>query len=160
MTLNIAPCIWFDSDAEEAAHFYVGIFKNSRIVDTAYYPENEYKPAGSVMQIEVELDGQPFTLLNGGPGHEHSDAISFEVRCADQAEVDEYWDRLTADGGQEVACGWLKDRYGVSWQVTPRGVYDVLNGPDKAAVQRAFDAMMTMKKIDLAALEAAAASTP
>jgi predicted 3-demethylubiquinone-9 3-methyltransferase (glyoxalase superfamily) len=156
MPLNIAPCIWLDSEAEEAAHFYVGVFKNSRIVTTAYYPDNPYKPAGSVLQVEVELDGQPFTLLNGGPGHELTDALSFEIRCDDQAEVDEYWERLT-DGGEEVACGWLKDRYGVSWQVVPRGFYEVMNNSDKGAVQRAFDAMMQMKKLDLGVLEAAAA---
>jgi len=156
MPLNIAPCIWLDSEAEEAAHFYVGIFKNSRIVTTAHYPDNPYKPAGSVLQVEVELDGQPFTLLNGGPGHELTDALSLEIRCDDQAEVDHYWDRLT-DGGQEIACGWLKDRYGVSWQVVPRGFYEVMGSDDKEAVQRAFDAMITMTKLDLAALERAAA---
>jgi predicted 3-demethylubiquinone-9 3-methyltransferase (glyoxalase superfamily) len=155
MSKKIAPCIWLDTQAEEAADFYVSVFKNSQVTNVSYYPENEYKPAGSVLQVEFEIDGQPFTLLNGGPGHQLSDALSLEVRCEDQAEVDEYWDRLT-DGGEEVACGWLRDKYGVSWQIVPKGFYEVMSNSDKEAVQRAFDAMMKMKKLDLAALEAAA----
>jgi predicted 3-demethylubiquinone-9 3-methyltransferase (glyoxalase superfamily) len=155
MAHTIAPCIWLDSQAEEAADFYCSVFKNAEVTNVAYYPENPFKPVGSVLQVELEIDGQPFTLLNGGPGHQLTDALSLEVRCEDQAEVDEYWDRLT-DGGEEVACGWLRDRYGVSWQIVPVGFFEVMRNPDQAAVQRAFDAMMQMKKLDLAALQAAA----
>ena len=155
MIKKIAPCIWLDTQAEEAADFYVSVFKNSQVTNVSYYPENEYKPAGSVLQVEFEIDGQPFTLLNGGPGHQLTDALSLEVRCEDQAEVDEYWERLT-EGGEEVACGWLRDKFGVSWQIVPNGFYEVMTSSDKEAVQRAFDAMMKMKKLDLAALEAAA----
>jgi len=153
---KISPCIWLDTEAEGAADFYCSVFKNAHVTNVAHYPENEYKPAGSVLQVEFEIDGQSFTTLNGGPGHQLTDALSFEVRCEDQAEVDELWERLT-DGGLEVACGWLQDKYGVSWQIIPKGFYEVMGNPDKDAVQRAFDAMLQMKKLDLATLEAAAA---
>ena len=115
---QITPCLWFDTEGEEAARFYTSIFPNSRIVDTGYYTDAGPRPAGTVMIVTFELDGQRFTALNGGPEFTFSEAVSFQVSCADQAEVDRYWDALSA-GGEEGPCGWLKDKYGVSWQIVP-----------------------------------------
>ena len=152
---RITPCLWFDTEGEEAATFYVSLFKNSRITEVSRYGEAGPRPAGSVMVVSFELDGQPFTALNGGPEFTFSEAISFQIDCQSQEEVDYYWDGLTA-GGEEGPCGWLKDRYGVSWQVVPSALITLLQDPDPGRSQRAMAAMMTMKKIDIAALHAAA----
>jgi predicted 3-demethylubiquinone-9 3-methyltransferase (glyoxalase superfamily) len=156
----IRPNLWFDTQAEEAARFYVGVFKRSKLGTISYYPavgqQVTGKPAGSVLAVEFELDGQPMLALNGGPEFIFNEAISLEVECADQAEVDYYWEQLSA-GGDPAAqqCGWLKDRYGVSWQVVPRGMSEMLNDPDTAKSERAFAAMLQMQKLDLAALQRA-----
>ncbi len=152
---RITPCLWFDTEGEEAATFYVSLFKNSRITEVSRYGEAGPRPAGTVMVVSFELDGQPFTALNGGPEFTFSEAISFQIDCQSQEEVDYYWDGLTA-GGEEGPCGWLKDRYGVSWQVVPSALIALLQDPDPGRSQRAMAAMMTMKKIDIAALHAAA----
>jgi predicted 3-demethylubiquinone-9 3-methyltransferase (glyoxalase superfamily) len=152
---RITPCLWFDTEGEEAATFYVSLFKNSRITEVSRYGEAGPRPAGTVMVVSFELDGQPFTALNGGPEFTFSEAISFQIDCQSQEEVDYYWDGLTA-GGEEGPCGWLKDRYGVSWQVVPSALITLLQDPDPGRSQRAMAAMLTMKKIDIAALHAAA----
>ena len=152
---RITPCLWFDTEGEEAATFYVSLFKNSRITEVSRYGEAGPRPAGTVMVVSFELDGQPFTALNGGPEFTFSEAISLQIDCQSQEEVDYYWDGLTA-GGEEGPCGWLKDRYGVSWQVVPSALITLLQDPDPGRSQRAMAAMMTMKKIDIAAVQAAA----
>ena len=152
---RITPCLWFDTEGEEAATFYVSLFKNSRITEVSRYGEAGPRAAGTVMVVSFELDGQPFTALNGGPEFTFSEAISFQIDCQSQEEVDYYWDGLTA-GGEEGPCGWLKDRYGVSWQVVPSALITLLQDPDPGRSQRAMAAMLTMKKIDVAALHAAA----
>jgi len=153
---TIGTCLWFDHEAEEAAKFYVSVFPNSRITGTTYYPDGPPDPAraGSVLTINFVLDGQEFFGLNGGPHHKFNPAISIVAHCDGQEEVDRVWAKLT-DGGEEVQCGWLTDRYGVSWQVVPREFERMLLSTDKAAVQRALSAMLPMKKLDLAALERA-----
>jgi predicted 3-demethylubiquinone-9 3-methyltransferase (glyoxalase superfamily) len=153
---NISPWLWFADQAEEAANFYVSVFKNSRILDVSRTPEGGMGEPGSVMAVNFELDGQRFNALNGGPVFTFSEAISFEIPCADQAEVDEYWSRLTADGGQESQCGWLKDKYGLSWQVVPARLGELLSDPDPARAGRTVQAMLKMGKLDVAALERAA----
>jgi len=153
---KITPNLWFDGNAEEAAAFYVSVFDNSRVVRITHYSENSPGPAGTVMTVEWELDGQRFVGINGGPEFTFSEAISFQVTCADQAEVDYYWDALTSDGGEEGPCGWCKDKYGVSWQVVPAGFEEVFTDPDRDRATRAMKAMFGMKKLDLAALRAAA----
>ncbi|WP_149955159.1 VOC family protein [Zafaria cholistanensis] len=150
-----APCLWFATEAEEAARFYVGLIPNSRIVETSYYIEGQHLPAGTVLTVEFELAGRRYTALNGGPGFTFSEAVSIQLYCEDQAEIDRYWEALTADGGQESQCGWLKDRYGLSWQVVPRQISAFFTDSDPAAVKRAWDALMPMRKLDLAALQAA-----
>ncbi len=156
----IRPNLWFDTQAEEAAAFYTGIFKNSRILGRTHYTEvgQEFhgKAPGSVMTVTFELDGQPFLGLNGGPAFTFNEAISLEIMCEDQAEVDHYWDRLS-EGGDPAAqqCGWLKDKFGVSWQVVPRQWEAMLNDPDAEKVARVLAAMFSMKKLDVAALERA-----
>jgi predicted 3-demethylubiquinone-9 3-methyltransferase (glyoxalase superfamily) len=147
-------CLWFDGQAEEAARFYTGVFKNSSIGRISYYTAAGPGPEGSVLTVEFQLNGQRFLGLNGGPAHKFTPAISVVVECADQAEVDYYWDRLT-DGGQEVVCGWLTDKYGLSWQIVPTAFLDMVTGPDQDKVQRVTAAMFTMKKMDIAALERA-----
>ncbi len=154
---TITPCLWFDTESEEAAAFYVSIFKNSRVTDVGYYTEGGMREAGSVLAVSFELDGQSFTAINGGPQFPHSEAISFQVPCDTQEEVDEYWAKLT-DGGEESVCGWLKDRFGVSWQVFPKRLIELLSDSDPAKAARANQAMMGMRKIDLAAIEEAAAT--
>ncbi len=159
--LMITPCLWFDHQAEEAAVFYTGIFPESRIVSTTRYTaagfEFHGKPAGSVMTVNFELDGQPFVGLNGGPVFRFNEAVSFQIGCADQAEVDHYWDRLGAGGDPDARqCGWLKDRFGVSWQVVPWLLTELLQQPDVALAQRVTQAMLRMKKLDIAALRRAA----
>ena len=157
---RISPCLWFDSQAEDAAKFYVGIFKNSKITDTARYGEAgeevHRRPPGSVMTIAFELDGLPFTALNGGPIFKFTEAISFQIYCDTQAEIDYYWEKLTAGGDEKSQqCGWLKDKFGVSWQVVPRAMAKIMGGPDKQKAGRAMNAMLKMKKLNIAELERA-----
>jgi predicted 3-demethylubiquinone-9 3-methyltransferase (glyoxalase superfamily) len=146
---KITPFLWFDNNAEEAVNFYLSIFKNSKVLDVKRYGEAGPGPAGSVMVIAFELNGQKFTALNGGPYRQFNEAVSFVVNCDDQAEIDFYWDALSAGGG-EVQCGWLKDKFGLSWQVVPTNIAELLSTP--AAMQ----AMMKMKKLDIATLKQAA----
>ncbi|MDE2133361.1 MAG: VOC family protein [Alphaproteobacteria bacterium] len=156
---KITTCLWFDSEAEEAARFYVSIFKNASVGRIGRYGtegrEFHGKEPGSVMTVEFELEGHKYLALNGGPQFKFDEAVSFIVDCRDQAEVDYYWEKLTA-GGKEVACGWLKDKYGLSWQITPEVLPKLLRDPDKDKANRAMRAMLGMKKIDVAALENAA----
>lgn len=157
---TITPCLWFDDQAEEAVRFYTSIFKNCRIVSISRYGEAGYEihkhPAGSVLTVEFELDGQSFTALNGGPMFKFTEAISLQVNCETQEEVDGYWERLTAGGDAGAQqCGWLKDRFGVSWQVVPRIVADLIHGPDRAGSERAMTALLKMKKLDIAELKRA-----
>ena len=160
LTQRFTPCLWFDNQAEEAARFYTGIFRNSRITTVTRYSdvgfEQHRRPAGSVMVVAFELDGQTFTALNGGPVFTFNEAISLQVHCETQEEVDSYWERLS-QGGDEKAqqCGWLKDRYGVSWQIVPALLPEMLGDPDAARSQRAMAAMLTMKKIDIETLKRA-----
>ena len=154
----IIPNLWFDTEAEEAAGFYVSVFPNSRIVNVTHYTESGPREAGMVMTVEFELDGQRFVGINGGPQFPFSEAVSFQITCETQEEVDRYWAVLT-DGGEESQCGWLKDRYGLSWQVVPVGMEEVFADPDPARAQRAMQAMLGMRKLDLAALQAAADGT-
>ena len=152
---RITPFLWFDTEAEEAAEFYCSIFPNSKITAVSHYTEAGPRPVGMVMTVSFVLDGQEYTALNGGPEFKFNEAISLMINCADQAEVDYYWEKLT-DGGQEIECGWLKDRYGLSWQVIPAGWEEVYTSGDPGRAERAMQAMMGMKKLDLAALQAAA----
>jgi predicted 3-demethylubiquinone-9 3-methyltransferase (glyoxalase superfamily) len=154
---KITPCLWFDTQGEEAARFYTSIFPNSRIVDVAHYGEAGPRDAGTVMVVKFELDGQEFVALNGGPEFTFDEAISFQIDCADQEEVDRYSEALT-DGGEQGPCGWVKDRFGLSWQVVPKRMIELLSDPDEAKAQRAMAAMLEMRKIDIAAVEAAAAA--
>lgn len=156
---RIAPCLWFDNQAEDAAKFYVSVFKNSKIGRITRYGEvgqeiHGGKP-GSVLVVEFELDGQPFSGLNGGPLFKFSEAISFQVPCDTQDEIDYYWTRLQEGGGGESDCGWLKDRFGLSWQVFPAALQAMLASSDRQKADRAMAAMLTMKKLDLAALQRA-----
>ncbi len=156
---KITPCLWFDNQAEEAAKFYCSIFKNSKITEISRFPEAGQeahgKPAGSVMVAAFELDGQLFTALNGGPQFKFDEAVSFQVPCESQQEIDYYWSALTKEGGQEGPCGWLKDKFGLSWQVFPAAVPKMLTDPDRAKAARVMKAFMKMKKFDLAAIERA-----
>lgn len=154
---KITPCLWFDTQAEEAAQFYTSLFDNSRIVDVTHYGEAGPREAGLVMTVSFELDGQPFLGLNGGAEFTFNEAISFQVDCKTQEEVDKFWDALSA-GGQEGPCGWLRDKFGVSWQIVPSVLPQLLAGPDHAAAQRVMAAMLQMGKIDIATLEEAAAT--
>ena len=152
---KITPCLCFDTEGEEAAELYTSIFPNSRIVDVQRYGSAGPRAEGSVMIVAFELDGQRFLALNGGPDFTFSEAISLEVDCADQAEVDHYWSALSA-GGEEGPCGWLKDRYGVSWQIVPKRLNELVADPDREKSQRVMAAMLRMGKIDVAELEQAA----
>jgi predicted 3-demethylubiquinone-9 3-methyltransferase (glyoxalase superfamily) len=152
----IVPNLWFDTQAEQAAELYVSVFPSSRVLGTTRYGEAGPGEPGTVMTVEFELDGQRFVGINGGPLFPFTEAVSFQITCADQAEVDHYWDALTADGGEEGQCGWLKDRFGLSWQVVPAGMEAALMDPDPARAQRAMQAMLGMTRIDVAALQAAA----
>jgi predicted 3-demethylubiquinone-9 3-methyltransferase (glyoxalase superfamily) len=154
MKQKITPFLWFDGHAEEAANFYVSVFKNSKIVTTARYGDAGPGPKGSVMTVVFSLDGQEFIGLNGGPHFRFTEAVSFSVDCRTQDEVDYYWDRLSA-GGQQQPCGWLKDRFGLSWQVNPGRLGEMLADTDPAKSRRVMEAMLKMKKIDLAVLERA-----
>jgi predicted 3-demethylubiquinone-9 3-methyltransferase (glyoxalase superfamily) len=153
---NITPFLWFDTEALEAAEFYVSVFPDSTILEVTRYGEGGPGPAGSVMTVHFELDANHFVALNGGPAHAAFDeSISFVIDCTTDAEVDHYWDALTA-GGDEIACGWLKDRYGLRWQVVPSGLPELLSDPDPARAARAMQAMLGMKKLDLKAMRQAA----
>lgn len=155
---KITPYLWFDTEAEEAANFYTTIFNNSRIVDVSRYGQAGPRPDGMVMTVSFTLDGQEFVALNGGPDHTFNEAISFLVNCETQDEVDRFWNSL-GEGGEEVACGWLKDRYGVSWQIIPAALGELLGDPNPEKSQRAMKAMLGMTKIDIAALKRAAEQT-
>jgi predicted 3-demethylubiquinone-9 3-methyltransferase (glyoxalase superfamily) len=157
---KIAPCLWFDDQAEAAVAFYTGIFKNSQVVNVSRYGEAGHeihgKPAGTVLAMAFELEGQAFTALNGGPTFKFNEAISFQVSCETQGEVDYYWERLSEGGDPKAQqCGWLKDKYGVSWQVVPRVLVEMMTDPDPEKSGRAMGAMLRMKKIDIAALKRA-----
>ncbi len=154
---KIVTHLWYDTEAEEAAALYVSVFKDATLGNVTRYPkaaeEITGKPAGSVMTVEFELEGQPFIALNGGPAFTFNESTSFMVQCEDQAELDHYWERLTADGGEEGPCGWLKDKFGLSWQIAPRRLGEMIQDPDPAKVERVTAAFMQMKKLDLEALE-------
>jgi predicted 3-demethylubiquinone-9 3-methyltransferase (glyoxalase superfamily) len=161
-TQKITPCLWFDDQAQEAAEFYTAIFPNSKIVNTSRYGEAGQevhgKPAGTVMTVDFELDRQTFTALNGGPIFKFNEAISLQVDCETQEEVDYYWEKLSEHGDEKAQqCGWLKDKYGVSWQIVPRVLTEMLSDADKSKSQRAMAAMLKMKKIDINELKRAAA---
>jgi predicted 3-demethylubiquinone-9 3-methyltransferase (glyoxalase superfamily) len=151
---KMSSCLWFDDQAEEAAEFYVSVFDDARIVKTARYPEGGPGTPGSVMTVQFTINGEEFMALNGGPQYAFTPAISLVVSCDTQEEIDDLWQKLL-QGGQEVACGWLTDRYGVSWQIVPAFMDEMVNSDDPAAAQRAFAAMMDMKKLDIAALRRA-----
>ena len=153
---RITPMLWFENQAEEAANFYTSIFKNSKVTGISRYGDTGPGPKGSVMVVEFEIDGQKFTALNGGPQFKFTEAISLVVNCESQEEVDYYWDKLSGDGGQEVVCGWLKDKYGLSWQVVPVRVFELLKDPTKS--DKVMAAVMEMKKLDVSKLEQAAAA--
>lgn len=155
MPQQIVPNLWFDTEAEEAAEFYVSVFPNSRIVSAARYTEAGPREAGTVMTVEFELDGNRFVGINGGPEFTFSEAVSFQITCETQDEIDAYWEKLT-DGGEEGPCGWLKDRYGLSWQVVPTGMEELFGDPDPERARRAMEAMFGMRKLDIAALRSAA----
>ena len=154
---KITTFLWFDNNAEEAANFYVSVFPNSRIIDIARYGDPGPGPKGSVMIVDFELDGQRFTGLNAGPQFKFTEAISLVVHCKSQEEVDYYWEKLSGDGGQEVECGWVKDKYGLSWQITPEILLELIKDKDQAKADRVMKAMMGMKKIDIKGIEEAAA---
>ena len=157
MTTTITPFLWFNDNAEEAARFYTSVFPNSKITAISHYGEDGPGPKGSVMTVDFTLDGNAFTALNGGPQYTFTEAVSFMVYCATQEEVDRYWERLTAGGGKPVACGWLKDRFGLSWQITPTILMELLLDKDKAKVRRVMQAMMQMVRLDIRKLQDAAA---
>jgi predicted 3-demethylubiquinone-9 3-methyltransferase (glyoxalase superfamily) len=157
---RIVPNLWFDTQAEEAAQYYIDVFGSGRVTSVMRYPEGAPGQAGSVMAVEFEAGGMRFVGINGGPAFTFSEAVSFQIDCADQAEVDRFWDRFLADGGEEGQCGWLKDRYGLSWQVQPVGLTELVADPDPARAQRAVQAMLGMRKLDLAAPRAAADGVP
>ncbi len=154
---KITPCLWFDTQAEEAANFYTSVFESSRILGVSHYGEAGPRPAGTVLTVNFELDGQEFVALNGGPEFTFDEAISFQVSCEGQDEVDYYWSKL-AEGGEEGPCGWLKDRFGLSWQIVPTALPRLLGDPDAEKAQRVMAAMLSMKKIDISAVEQAALS--
>jgi predicted 3-demethylubiquinone-9 3-methyltransferase (glyoxalase superfamily) len=155
MRQTITPNLWFDTQAVEAAEFYCGVFENSRIVDTTHYTEAGPREAGMVLTVEFELNGNRFVAINGGPEFTFNEAVSFEVECDEQAEVDYFWEKLS-EGGAEGPCGWLRDRYGLSWQIVPKGMAELFADPDKDRARRAMEAMLKMGKLDIAALQAAA----
>jgi predicted 3-demethylubiquinone-9 3-methyltransferase (glyoxalase superfamily) len=159
---RIAPCLWFDSQAEQAAAFYISVFRNSRIVNVSRYSdvgrEIHQRPAGSVMAVAFELDGQPFTALNGGPVFKFNEAVSLQVYCENQTEIDFYWNALSKDGDPGAQqCGWLKDQFGLSWQIVPTMLDELLKDHNSETAQLAIDAMLHMKKMDIAGLERAVA---
>jgi predicted 3-demethylubiquinone-9 3-methyltransferase (glyoxalase superfamily) len=159
MSQKIIPNLWFDDQAEDAANYYVSVFKSGRILNMTHYTKAGPGEPGSVLTVEWEIEGERFVGINGGPQFTFSEAVSFQVTCADQDEIDYYWDKLT-DGGEEGPCGWCKDRYGLSWQVVPRGMDELFADPDPTRAERAMQAMFSMKKLDVAALQAAAEGVP
>jgi predicted 3-demethylubiquinone-9 3-methyltransferase (glyoxalase superfamily) len=159
MQQKITPNLWFDTEAEDAANFYVSVFKNSRIVNETRYPENSPREAGMVMTVDFELDGQRFTGINGGDNFKFDEAISFLINCEDQAEVDYYWEKLS-EGGEEGQCGWLKDKFGLSWQVVPAGMEELFGDSDRERAERAMQAMLKMSKLDIGELRRAAEGVP
>lgn len=158
MSRKIAPCIWYDGTAEDAATFYAATFPDSR-VDSVHRSPSDYPDgkAGDVLTVEFTVCGMPFLGLNGGPQFKHSEAVSFQVYTDDQAETDRLWDAIVGNGGVESMCGWCKDKWGLSWQITPRALMTAMANPDRAAAKRGMEAMMTMRKIDIAAIERAVA---
>jgi len=156
---RITPNLWFDTEAEEAASFYCSVFENSRIVNVTRYTEAGPREAGTVMTVEFELDGQRFVGINGGPQFTFDEAVSFQIACETQDELDYYWERLS-EGGEEGPCGWLKDRYGLSWQVTPKGMDELFSDADPQRARRAMEAMLKMSKLDIGALRSAADGVP
>jgi predicted 3-demethylubiquinone-9 3-methyltransferase (glyoxalase superfamily) len=154
---KITPCLWFDTEGEDAANFYTSIFPSSKIVEVARYGSAGPRPEGTVMTVVFELDGQRFIALNGGPDFTFNEAISLTVDCEDQQEVDRYWDALT-EGGEPGPCGWLKDRFGLSWQIVPKALNELIADPDREKSQRVMAAMLKMGKIEIAELEEAAAA--
>ncbi len=152
---KITPCLWFDDQSEEAATFYTGIFENSRILDVTHYGTAGPRPEGMVMTVNFELDGQEFVALNGGPEFTFDEAISFQVNCDSQEEVDRFWSQLS-EGGQEGPCGWVKDKFGLSWQIVPTVMDKLIRDPDSDRAQRAMKAMLGMSKLDIAELQRAA----
>jgi predicted 3-demethylubiquinone-9 3-methyltransferase (glyoxalase superfamily) len=152
---NVTPWLWFDTEGEEAADFYTSVFPNSKIVEVTRYGSANLQQEGTVMTVTFDLDGQQISALNGGPQYKFNEAVSFMVECADQAEVDYYWNALS-EGGEQGPCGWLKDRYGLSWQIVPRALQELLADPDRDKAQRVMAAMMQMGKIEIAGLEQAA----
>jgi len=159
MPQKITPNLWFDGNAEEAAEFYMSVFENSRIIGKTHYPEGS-GPAGQVLTVEWELGGHRFVGINGGPQFKFDEAVSFAISCEDQDEVDYYWEKLIEGGGEESMCGWLKDRFGLSWQVVPEGMDELFSEADPERAQRAFEAMQKMRKLDIAALQSAADGVP
>jgi predicted 3-demethylubiquinone-9 3-methyltransferase (glyoxalase superfamily) len=158
---KITPCLWFDGQAEEAAAFYTSIFPDSRIDQVNRAPgDTPSGPEGSVLTVDFTIAGEPYIALNGGPEFTFNEAISFSIDCEDQAEVDRYWEALIAGGGEHSVCGWLKDRFGVSWQVVPKILPELMNGPDRARAKRALDAMLKMTKLDVAKIREAADGVP
>lgn len=153
---KITPFLWFDNNAEEAARFYTSIFKNSKILNVSRYGDAGPGPKGSVMVVSFQLEGQQFTALNGGPQFKFSEAFSFVVNCENQQEIDEYWGKLTAGGGRESACGWLKDKFGFSWQIVPTALGKLMSDKDPQKSSRVMQALLQMKKLDIATLEQAA----
>lgn len=152
---KITPCLWFNFNAEEAVNFYIGLFPDSRIDFISYYGDEIPQHTGKVLMIEFTLAGQSYLALNAGPNFKFNEAISMSVNCADQAEVDRLWNALIDDGGAPADCSWLKDKFGLSWQIVPQVMRDILHSPDKAALSRGFSAMLTMQKLDVAVLEKA-----
>lgn len=155
MQAKISPNLWFDTEALEAAEYYASVFPNSRVTNVTHYSEAGPREAGTVMTVEFEIDGQSFVGINGGPEFTFDEAVSFQITCADQDEVDHYWNALS-DGGEEGPCGWLKDRFGLSWQIVPNALPELLGDPDPEKAQRVMAAMLEMKKIEIAELERAA----
>ena len=153
---KITPFLWFDGNGEEAARFYASVFPDAKVGKITYYGPDMPMPEGTALTVEFELFGQQFVALNGGPQFQFTEAVSFQVDCADQAEVDRYWEALTADGGEEGPCGWCKDRFGLSWQIVPRRLMELINDSDPEKAQRAMQAMMAMRKIVVDELEQAA----
>jgi predicted 3-demethylubiquinone-9 3-methyltransferase (glyoxalase superfamily) len=154
---NITPCLWFDTEGEDAAKFYVSIFPNSKVLDVARYGSAGPRDEGTVMTVTFELDGQTFVALNGGPDFTFNEAVSFQVSCKDQGEVDSYWSKLS-EGGEEGPCGWLKDKFGLSWQIIPNALPELLSDSDREKSQRVMQAMLSMGKIEVGELERAAAA--
>jgi predicted 3-demethylubiquinone-9 3-methyltransferase (glyoxalase superfamily) len=153
---KISPFLWFDSNAEEAMNFYLSIFKDSKVIRFTRNPPGAPGPEGALLVASIQLEGQEIIMMNGGPGHPLTDAISLTINCSSQEEVDHYWNKLLEGGGQEIACGWLKDKFGLFWQVTPTILPQLLSDPDTAKAGRVMQAMMKMVKLDIRALKAAA----